>query len=80
MKMLMIFAAVLAAAQPSGCGLGGLPPPQKVIVKGDTYCRIAKPISWSKNDTKPTVQQITKHNAKHARVCGKRKPKKAATS
>ena len=28
----------------------------------NAYCQLAKPISWSKKDTKPTVRQIVAHN------------------
>lgn len=44
-----------------------------VVVRGDNYCRIAEPISWSTGDTKPTIEEVRQHNAKYRRVCGKRK-------
>jgi len=45
------------------------PPVQKVTVKGDTYCKIAKPITYSKRDSKDTISQIRKHNRSYDRVC-----------
>ena len=48
----------------SGCAT----PP--VAVKGDTYCGIARRITWSVSDTRETIDQVRRSNAKHRRVCG----------
>jgi len=61
----MKFAALgLAVAVLGGCATA------PIQVQGDSYCRIAKRITWSKSDTPPTVHQIRVHNAKHRRICG----------
>lgn len=61
----MRFAALgLALAFLGGCAT------TPVKVEGDSYCRIAKRITWSKNDTSPTISQIRRHNAARRSVCG----------
>lgn len=47
--------AYLTCTQPA-------PPP-------DTYCQIAKPIYWSKNDTRATKEQADRENRKWKRLC-----------
>lgn len=36
----------------------------------DTYCRIAKPISWSVSDTDATIREVKAHNAAFVALCG----------
>lgn len=36
----------------------------------DTFCQIAKPIYWSRNDTRMTKEQADAHNRKGKRLCG----------
>jgi hypothetical protein len=38
---------------------------------GDTYCQIAKPIYWSKHDTRETKEQADRENAKWKARCSK---------
>lgn len=59
----------LAALLLAGCETTPKPP---VIVRGNTYCAIATPISWSTADTPATIDGIRRENAKHGRICGKR--------
>jgi hypothetical protein len=62
----MRFAALgLAVAVLGGCATG-----KPVQVTGDTYCKLGRKITWSKNDTPATVDQIRRSNARHRRVCG----------
>lgn len=35
----------------------------------DTFCRIAKPITWSRLDSEATVREIKEHNAAWVRLC-----------
>lgn len=35
----------------------------------DTYCQIAKPIYWSKQDTRATKEQADRENRKWKRLC-----------
>ncbi len=41
-----------------------------VTVRGDTFCAIARPITWATADTPATIDQVRRHNAQHGRVCG----------
>jgi hypothetical protein len=36
----------------------------------DTFCRIARPITWSVSDTDATVREVKEHNAAYVRLCG----------
>lgn len=36
----------------------------------DTYCRIAKPITWSVDDTDATIREVKAHNATGVALCG----------
>jgi len=47
-----IVAVIIAAGLLAGCN-------QATI---NAYCQLAKPISWSKKDTKKTVRQVVAHN------------------
>lgn len=38
----------------------------------DTYCQIAKPIYWSKNDTRETKAQADRENRKWKALCAKK--------
>jgi hypothetical protein len=61
----MKFAALcLAVAVLGGCATA------PVVVRGDSYCRLSRKITWSKVDSSPTVHQIRVHNSKYRRVCG----------
>lgn len=37
----------------------------------DTYCQIAKPVYWSKHDTRGTKEQVDRENRKWKRLCRK---------
>lgn len=36
----------------------------------DTFCTIAKPITWSASDTDQTIREVKEHNAVGRRLCG----------
>lgn len=36
----------------------------------DTYCRIAKPITWSAADSDQTIREVKAHNAAFVALCG----------
>lgn len=36
----------------------------------DTFCRVAKPISWSSRDTDETIREVKAHNAVGKALCG----------
>lgn len=67
MRVIYTF-AILSITVLAGCA--SAPAPQKIYIRGDNYCRIAKEITWSLSDTTPTIGEIRKHNAKHRMVCG----------
>ena len=37
----------------------------------DTYCQIAKPVYWSRNDTRQTKEQVDRHNRVWKRLCAR---------
>jgi hypothetical protein len=39
-------------------------------VSETTYCRIARPISWSSQDTDQTIREVKEHNAVGVELCG----------
>lgn len=62
MKLLIVCAAALI--------LAGCPAPYR----GDAldvaaYCDVAKPILWSKDDTRKTKEQADRENAKYKKLC-----------
>lgn len=40
-----------------------------IKVTNDVTCRVMRPITWSRADTSPTVDQIRKSNARYRSVC-----------
>jgi hypothetical protein len=42
-----------------------------VRVEGNSYCKIARPLTYSREDTPETIASVRSERAKHARVCGK---------
>jgi len=73
MRVLAILAAIVTAALLSGCG--GNPMPINLNLKGSDYCDIARPVRWHQKDTKDTITQVRRENAKHARVCAQKRKK-----
>jgi hypothetical protein len=61
------FIAVALCAIVSGCA--DTAPVQKVVVQSDSYCRIAKKIRWSRQDTPDSVTQMRRHNSVYRRIC-----------
>lgn len=55
----------------NGCasltGSGVTEPP---VVGANTFCAIAKPITWSARDTDETIRGVKEHNAVGIRLCG----------
>lgn len=65
---LMLSAVTLiltACATTTGSVETSTPPPA-----AETFCQIAKPISWSTKDTDETIRQVKEHNAVFLRLCG----------
>jgi hypothetical protein len=50
-------------------------PTSRVVIQGDSYCRLAEKWRWDVRDTKPTIQQARRVNAKYDRTCGRKKSK-----
>lgn len=38
-------------------------------VGADTFCRVAKPITWSARDTDETIREVKSHNEVWKRLC-----------
>ena len=65
MRILVIAAMSVVFA---GCAEG--PKPEvKVNVVGDSYCKIGEKWKWDVKDTKPTIAQARRVNAKYDRIC-----------
>jgi hypothetical protein len=63
---------VAAAALFAGCANG--PPMQPVQITADSYCQIARKVSWSVDDTRRTIDGVRRENAKFDARCGRDKP------
>ncbi len=50
-------------------GSGATEPP-KPEPGADTFCRIAKPITWSSRDTDQTIREVKAHNSTGIALCG----------
>ena len=49
-------------------------PPAVTVLQPDNFCAIAGKITWSTADTRETITQVSRENAKHDRICGPKKP------
>jgi uncharacterized lipoprotein YajG len=58
---------VAAAALFAGCASG--PPMQPVQITADSYCQIAQKVTWSVDDTRRTIQEVRRENAKWDNKC-----------
>ena len=56
-------------------GCAETPRPQIVRVVSDNYCRLSAPLSWSVDDTKPTLDEVRKSERKRVCLCANPKPK-----
>lgn len=69
MRLALMLSAVTlilsGCATTTGSGATSTPPPA-----AETYCQIAKPITWSSRDTDDTIRQVKEHNAVYLRLCG----------
>ncbi len=54
----------------SGCGTTTGSAVIEPVAGADTFCRVAKPITWSSRDTDETIREVKAHNAVFARLCG----------
>jgi hypothetical protein len=60
----LLSAAFVLIALLGGCGSS------PVRVTNDTLCKIDRPVTWSKADTKATIDGNRRHNARYHRSCG----------
>lgn len=65
MRLLIVPALALALG---GCAAWGEDEPKFSIV-ADTFCEVSGKISWSKADTRGTIDQVRTHNARHDALC-----------
>lgn len=64
----------LIATLSSGCA--HQTPPVAVTVRSDVSCKAYQRLTWSIDDTGPTITGILRHNARYTRLCGKNRPLK----
>jgi hypothetical protein len=62
MKHVVFYTTLLVLLALAGCAPGDVV--NKVDVVGDSFCRVAKKIDWSIDDTQLTVDQVRRHNAR----------------
>lgn len=58
---------ILASCAPT-MGSGGTDAVHPTV-GADTFCRIAKPIGWSTQDTDATIREVKAHNEVWKRLC-----------
>jgi hypothetical protein len=68
----ILCSVVVVAAILAGCASG--PPMQPVQITADSYCQIAQKVTWSVDDTRRTIQEVRRENAKWDTRCGREKP------
>jgi uncharacterized lipoprotein YajG len=61
---------VAAAALFAGCAKE--PPMQPVQITADSYCQIAQKVTWSVDDTRRTITEVRRENAKIDSKCQNR--------
>lgn len=47
------------------------PPMQPVQITADSYCQIAAKVTWSVDDTRRTIDEVRRENAKWDKRCRK---------
>lgn len=73
MRLIVLMMVALVVA---GCDTA--PKPKvKVKIVGDSYCKIGEKWKWDIKDTKPTIAQARRVNAKYDRICNSRKKTKS---
>lgn len=77
-KLTLIAMVSMVSVLVSACASDKTPPPPEVKVVGDSYCKIAEKISWSKQDTPETIKGVLRENAKVDKTCGKGSPQRLA--
>lgn len=67
------YIAAMSLAGLTACA--GAPPKSEVNLKvmGDTYCKIGEKWRWDVKDTRATIAQARRVNAKYDRVCNSKK-------
>ena len=53
----------------SGCATTLPAGPMGLTVTGNDYCKIFKKQTWVPADTRPTIDEINRENAKHDKLC-----------
>ena len=52
----------------AGCATGG-PVPAQVNIVSDTYCSVARKVTWDVNDTRETIDEARRHNSRVDKLC-----------
>lgn len=66
MALIRTFAAISAAGLLAGCATMAQP---KVSPPSE-FCQVARPITWSRSDTRLTKEQADTHNRVGRKLCG----------
>lgn len=61
--------ALVAAVLMAGCAADGGPLPAPVNIVSDNYCAVSKKVSWDVDDTRETIDEARRHNARIDKLC-----------
>jgi uncharacterized lipoprotein YajG len=64
-----IIACFIVAAVSLFAGCAKEPPMQPVQITADSYCQIAQKVTWSVDDTRRTIDEVRRENAKWDNKC-----------
>lgn len=66
----MLLAATLLASCATTTGSGEIDKATLAPIAHASFCSVAKPIAWSKEDTPETIEAVKEHNAVGKALCG----------
>jgi hypothetical protein len=69
MRYAVAICFVVAAVSLFAGGCAKDAPMQPVQITADSYCQIAQKVTWSVDDTRRTIQEVRRENAKHDARC-----------
>lgn len=61
--------ALVAAVLLAGCAADGSPLPAPVNIVSDNYCAVSRKVSWDVDDTRQTIDEARRHNARIDKLC-----------
>jgi hypothetical protein len=74
MWYMLIVCAIVGIFAVLGGGCAQNAPVQPVNITASDYCQIAQKVTWSPDDTRQTITEVRRENAKHDSRCRASKP------